>query len=83
MERDLLTYPTWERYTVLAHIIAHLPVRDRRQIFQHVRRFDPPSADIFFPEYGFTLSEFAVWHILSDVRRPTFARNGGCHTKHQ
>lgn len=68
-ERDLLTYPTWERYTILSHIIARLTVRDRRHIFQLVRRTEDVSPDVFFPAYGFTLSEFAVWHILGDTRR--------------
>lgn len=70
-ERDLLTYPTWERYTILSHAIAHLSVRDRRHIFQLVRRADDLTPDLFFPQYGFTLSEFAVWHILGDTRRTT------------
>ena len=68
-ERNLLTYPIWERYTVLSHIVMHLSVRERRQIFQLVRRTVHPSADLFFPAFGFTLSEFAVWHILTDTRR--------------
>ena len=69
MERALLTYPTWERYTVLAHVIAALTVRERRAIFQHVRRVETPTADLFFPEYGFTLGEFAVWSVLGDGRK--------------
>ena len=68
-ERDLLTYPTWERYTALARIISNLSVRDRRQIFQLMRRAESLTPDLFFPGYGFTLSEFAVWHVLGDTRR--------------
>jgi hypothetical protein len=69
MERALLTYPTWERYTVLAHAIAGLSVRDRRAIFQLVRRVEAPTSDLFFPEYGFTLGEFAVWSVLGDRKK--------------
>lgn len=69
MERHLLTYPTWERYTVLAHIISELSVRDRRTIFQLVRREESPTADLFFPHYGFTLGEFAVWNVLGEGRK--------------
>ena len=68
MERDLLTYPTWVRYTVLANNLSRLSIKDRRHIFQSVRK-DEVSPDIFFPKYGFTLSEFAVWHVLGDSRR--------------
>lgn len=68
MERELMTFPTWERYTVLASVVHGLSIKDRRYIFQNVRKH-PVTPDIFFPEYGFTLSEFAVWHVLGDVRR--------------
>lgn len=69
MERDLLTYPTWERYTVLSHCISKLTIRDRRFIFQTARTIPSVSPDLFFPKYGFTLAEFAVWHTLKEGRR--------------
>lgn len=68
MMRELLTYPTWERYTVLADVIGRLTMRERRVIFQLMRQVDPPSTDVFFPRLGFTLAEFAVWHILGSRR---------------
>ena len=71
MVRDLLTFPTWERYTVLSHAIAQLSVRDRRQIFQLLRLAEEPSPDLLFPAHGFTLSEFAVWHVLGETGRKT------------
>lgn len=67
-ERQLMTYPIWVRYTVLSSVIANLSIRDRRHIFQSMRR-NAINPDLFFPEYGFTLSEFAVWHILGDSKR--------------
>jgi hypothetical protein len=70
MEHELITYPTWERYTVLAHSITNLSVKDRRRVFQLTRQFCM-SPDLFFPEFGFTLGEFAVWYTLSDSRRKT------------
>lgn len=68
MERELITYPIWKRYTVLSSVVTNLPIRDRRKIFQNIRKY-PISSDMFFPNHGFTLSEFAVWHILGDTRR--------------
>lgn len=68
MERDLLTYPTWERYTVLSNAITNLSIKERRHIFQAIRK-EEASQDSFFPAYGFTLSEFAVWHVLGDSKR--------------
>ena len=66
---DLITYPTWQRYTVLSHAIARLSIRDRRRIFQLARAREAQWDRVFFPEYGFTLSEFAVWYTLGDHRR--------------
>ena len=77
MERKLLTWPTWERYTVLAHAIATLSVRDRRNLFQLIRNESAPTPDLFFPQYGFSLSEFAVWHILNDKRRKNMSPRPG------
>ena len=68
MEHELITYPTWERYTVLAHTITNLSVKDRRRIVQLARQ-TRTSPELFFPDYGFTLSEFAVWYTLSDCRK--------------
>lgn len=68
-ERDLITYPTWERYIVLSHSIAQLNIRDRRRIFQIARSVRDDWSNIFLPEYGFTLSEFSVWYTLGDRRR--------------
>lgn len=60
--------PTWERYTVVAQVIPKVSVRDRRMIFQLLRRgqLDP---NILFPQIGITLGEFATWHILSDHKK--------------
>lgn len=67
MERQLITYPTWERYSILSHYIGNLSIRERRHLFQLTRTSENP--DILFPQYGFTLSEFAVWYTLGDTRR--------------
>lgn len=69
MERELLTFPAWERYTVLSHHIQNMSIRDKRVVFATVRSLREPSGDLFFPHFGFTFSEFAVWHVLSDTRR--------------
>jgi len=68
-DRSLSSYPTWERYTVLSHVISNLTIRDRRIIFQTARTSADSSPNLFFPSYGFTLSEFAVMHTLGETRR--------------
>lgn len=68
-ESDLITYPTWKRYTVLAQHISQLSIRERRNIFLIARSVDADWDNILLPEYGFTLSEFSVWYTLGDRRR--------------
>lgn len=63
--RALPTYLTWERNSVLAHSIGQLSVRDKRHIFLSLRTVSSSEQTrIFFPKHGFTLSEFAVWHVI-------------------
>lgn len=69
--RHLIMYPTWERYMILSTCIAHLSIRDRRRVFLIARSFDRDWQNVFLPEFGFTLSEFAVWYMLGDARRRT------------
>lgn len=88
MEHHLLTYPTWERYTVLSHVISNLSIRDRRQIFMLARNTPTCfSTELFFPHFGFTLAEFAVWYTLGDNRRKVRKKNsekggGATHESH-
>ena len=67
-EKDLITRPTWERYTVLAQCILQMSVRERRDVFRLVKTIDRPL-EAFFPRYGFTFSEFAVWYVAGEARR--------------
>lgn len=71
MNLDIVTYPIWERYTILSCEINKLTIRERRQIFQLARATTELSPDLLFPHYGFTLAEFAVWYTLGDSRRKT------------
>ena len=68
MERNLLTFPTWEKYMVLSNTVEMLKVKEKRYIFNCLRNHEctPHS---FFPVFGFTTSEFAVWQVLGDGRK--------------
>ena len=68
MERNLLTFPTWEKYMVLSATIEMLKVKEKRFIFNCLRNCECDK-DSFFPSFGFTTAEFAVWQILSDGRK--------------
>ena len=68
-QRDLVTYPTWERYVVLSHVVSHMALRDRRAIIHSVRSNAAYSVpDAFFPNLGLTLAEFAVWYAIGEPR---------------
>ena len=68
-ERSMITYPTWEKYTVLSQSIFGLTIREKRAIFQMARSASPLTADLFFPAFGITFSEFAVWYTLGEQRK--------------
>ena len=74
-ERDLLTYPTWERYTVLSHAVFSMSIKDRRNIFQMTRN-SREGDDPFFPHHGIAFSEFAVFYSLGEGRRKGKRRPG-------
>ena len=63
-------YPTWKRNIVMERVVSQLRVKDKRLIFNLMRQ---PGVDenTFFPQYGMTAGEFAVWHILADTSRRT------------
>ncbi len=75
-ETDLLTYPTWKKYSVLGTVITSLNIRERRNIFHLARSQDTPSPNIFFPAYGITYGEFAVWYTVGENRRKKNATGG-------
>lgn len=68
-ERKLPTYPLWEWQRVVSHVVFTLSMRDRRALFQLARSVEGGEmVDLFFPEYGFTLAEFAVYTTLTRRR---------------
>ena len=75
-EHSFITYPTWKKYLILSCFIEQLRVRDKRQIFHIMRRQgDTLTHDSFFPRYGITAGEFAVWQVLSDSRKNRGKKN--------
>lgn len=68
-ERNFITYPTWQKYMVLSCFIEALRVREKRHIFQVMRRSHALTHDTFFPQYGITAGEFAVWQVLAESRK--------------
>lgn len=73
MEGDssLITYPSWTKYIVLSKVIDSLTVKDKRTIFNIMRKTPNLSQDTFMPTFGFTTGEFAIWQILSTATKST------------
>jgi len=69
-ERSFITYPTWKKYMILSCFIETLRVKDKRQLFHIMRRYGKDlDHNCFFPQYGITAGEFAVWQVLSESRK--------------
>ena len=69
-ERTFITYPTWKKYIVLSCFIEALRVKEKRQLFHIMRRHNETlDHNSFFPQYGITAGEFAVWQVLCESRK--------------
>lgn len=78
-ERHFFTYPTWRKYIILSCFIESLRVKDKRQIFHIMRKSNIDlDHDSFFPQYGITAGEFAVWQVLADTRKGRKKNEPGC-----
>jgi len=53
----------------MAHIVAALGVKEKRELFKWMRTGKEVDEHTFFPRYGLTAGEFAIFHILTDTGR--------------
>ena len=66
------TYPPHHRYCLaISWLVKSLIVRDKRQIYVSMRSGEV-SANSFFPKFGLSAADYAVWQILNDNPRRTF-----------
>ena len=49
--------------------VRNMRVRDKRQLFYILRTVQNISPNTFFPVYGLTAGEFAVWQILTEYTK--------------
>jgi hypothetical protein len=63
------TVVTQQKYERIKHVIEHLRVRDKRNLYVLMRNFPNLSPSTLFPAYGFVAGEFAIGQILSDTTR--------------
>ena len=68
-EHTFITFPTWKKYMIISCYVEGLRVKDKRQLFHVMRKSDVLNHDTFFPRYGITAGEFAIWQILSENRK--------------
>jgi hypothetical protein len=63
--RDCLRFPTFCKYQVMARMVVGMNVREKRNVFQHMRDLVQNDADgtshMFLPWYGLTLGEFSIF----------------------
>jgi len=74
-EQSLIMYPTWKKYIVISYFVEQLRVKDKRHMFHVMRKESNLSHDTFFPYYGITAGEFAIWQILSETRKTRRAKS--------
>ncbi len=53
--------------TVCAAAIGTMQVRDKRCIYNSMRRAPPMTVDSFLPVYGVTVGEFSVFNVLAST----------------
>jgi len=68
-EQSFITYPTWKKYLVMSYVVESLKVKDKRAIFHIMRRTEDLSELTFFPKYGFTAGDFAIWQVLAENKK--------------
>ena len=68
-DNTFITYPTWKKYMILSCFVESLRVKDKRALFHIMRKSENLTHDTFFPSYGITAGEFAIWQILSENRK--------------
>ncbi len=56
---------TWRKYWIMYMFVGSLGIKDKRRLFFHMRK-DDVDEHSFFPKYGFTAGEFAVYQKLTE-----------------
>lgn len=56
----------YQKYKFLGEYIEQLKIKDKRYLFMLMRNKENIDTNCFFPAYGFTAGEFAVWQILQE-----------------
>lgn len=69
---------TWKRYIVVSRTVESLTTKERRRMFQLMRRSPDCTENSVFPLIGITVGEFCVFHTLATSRhRPPRAKQQG------
>ena len=62
----LSQYPTWKKTRCMHMAVLRLSVREKRKIFALLRESERHDANSLLSEYGITIGDFCLMHILSD-----------------
>ena len=58
----------YAKYSRLFKHISHLRMRDVRMLFSEMRQVENCEANVLFPQYGFTIGEFATAHTYNGAK---------------
>lgn len=64
----LSQYPTWKKTCCVRSAVLRMSVREKRRIFAMMRENPEYNEDSLLVEFGITLGDFCLMHILSDQR---------------
>ena len=67
---ETIRHPTFRKFSVLARVVAGLSVKDKRLIYQLMRKEDDTvDQNTLLPHFGITFGEFSVWQVLGEQNR--------------
>ena len=69
MDMDNITEITRAKQYAQFEALKLMKVKDKRSLFLTLRSALDVTVDTFFPKYGITAGEFAVWQILAEYSR--------------
>ncbi len=64
LEKECGPEATYRKYLILAHVVKHLRVKDKRELFKLMRMQGQDNEHVFFPKYGMTAGEFAIFRMV-------------------
>ena len=62
-------FASWARHVIMLHYISGLQISQKRHIFSIIRHIGKGGEDIYLPQFGLTLGEFATYNLLNETMK--------------